>query len=139
MTARDLPNIDANLFRGPDLATLPGASRATHKPHILLLYGSLRERSYSRFLTLEAERLLQAFGAETRAFDPRDLPLPDAVPDTHTKVRELRKMAPWSEGQVWCSPERHGEMTGIMKAQIDPALNRRCEANAGQDLGGHAR
>ena len=86
-----------------------------------------------------AERLLQAFGAETRAFDPRDLPLPDAVPDTHTKVRELRKMAPWSEGQVWCSPERHGEMTGIMKAQIDPALNRRCEANAGQDLGGHAR
>jgi arsenic resistance protein ArsH len=25
----------------------------------------------------------------------------------------------WSEGQVWCSPERHGAITDIMKAQID--------------------
>ena len=82
MTARALPNIDATLFHGPDLDKLPGASRATHKPRILLLYGSLRERSYSRFLTLEAERILQALGAETRIFESCDLPLPDAVPVT---------------------------------------------------------
>jgi len=85
----------------------------------LLLYGSLRERSYSRFLTLEAARLLEAFGAETRIFDPTGLPLPDSVPQDHPKVQELRDLSIWSEGQVWCSPERHGAMTSILKAQID--------------------
>ena len=79
----------------------------------------LSASQYKVFLTLEAERLLQALGAETRIFDPRDLPMPDAAPDTNIKVRELRELAAWSEGQVWCSPERHGAMTGIMKAQID--------------------
>ena len=115
----DLPNIDLAAFHLPDPAALDGKPVSDHKPRLLLLYGSLRERSFSRFLTLEAERLLQAFGAETRVFDPRDLPLPDAVPDDHPKVQELRQLAAWSEGQVWCSPERHGAMTGIMKAQID--------------------
>jgi arsenical resistance protein ArsH len=117
--ACDLPQIDISAFQVPDPALLNGTPMADHKPRILLLYGSLRERSFSRFLTLEAERLLQALGAETRVFDPRDLPLPDAVPDDHPKVQELRSLAAWSEGQVWCSPERHGAMTGIMKAQID--------------------
>jgi arsenic resistance protein ArsH len=83
------------------------------------LYGSLRERSYSRLLTQEAARLLQFFGAETRVYDPRDLPLPDAVAADHPKVRELRELSEWSEGQVWCSPERHGAISGVMKAQID--------------------
>jgi arsenic resistance protein ArsH len=86
---------------------------------VLLLYGSLRDRSYSRFLTLEAARLLEKFGAETRIFNPSVLPLPDAAPADHPKVQELRDLSTWSEGQVWCSPERHGAMTGIMKAQID--------------------
>jgi arsenical resistance protein ArsH len=90
-----------------------------HRPRILLLYGSLRERSYSRFATLEAARLLDAMGAETRIFDPAGLPLPDGAPVEHPKVQELRELSAWSEGQVWCSPERHGAMTGIMKAQID--------------------
>jgi arsenic resistance protein ArsH len=85
----------------------------------LLLYGSLRERSFSRFLTLEAARLLEAFGAETRIFNPSGLPLPDDAPVGHPKVQELRELSAWSEGQVWCSPERHGAMTGILKAQID--------------------
>ncbi|MCW2390700.1 arsenic resistance protein ArsH [Sphingobium sp. B1D7B] len=89
-------------------------------PRILLLYGSLRERSFSRLAVEEAARLLRFFGAETRIFDPSDLPLPDKVPgDDHPAVHELRALSLWSEGQVWCSPERHGQITGIMKAQID--------------------
>ncbi|NCP14074.1 MAG: arsenical resistance protein ArsH [Sphingomonadales bacterium] len=89
-------------------------------PRILLLYGSLRERSFSRLVVEEAARLLQFYGCETRIFDPRDLPMPDAVPDDdHPAVHELRDHSLWSEGQVWCSPERHGTITGIMKAQID--------------------
>ena len=89
-------------------------------PRILLLYGSLRERSFSRLAVEEAARLLQFFGAETRTFDPSDLPLPDQVKgDDHPAVHELRDHALWSEGMVWCSPERHGQITGIMKAQID--------------------
>jgi arsenic resistance protein ArsH len=93
--------------------------QAAHKPRILLLYGSLRQRSYSRFLTFEAARLLESFGAETRIYDPSGLPLPDAAPETHPKVEELRELSAWSEGQVWCSPERHGAMTGVLKTQID--------------------
>ena len=84
-----------------------------------MLYGSLRERSYSKLLTLEAARLLVAMGGEVRIFDPTGLPLPDAAPDTHPKVQALRAAAAWSEGMVWTSPERHGAMTGLMKAQID--------------------
>ncbi len=89
-------------------------------PRILLLYGSLRERAFSRLAAEEAARLLKLFGAETRIFDPSDLPLPDQIPgDDHPAVHELREHAFWSEGMVWCSPERHGQITGIMKAQID--------------------
>ena len=89
-------------------------------PRILLLYGSLRERSYSRLVVEEAARLLRFFGCETRIFDPADLPLPDQVAgDDHPAVHALREHALWSEGQVWCSPERHGQITGIMKMQVD--------------------
>ena len=112
----DIPNIEDAAF------AVPGALRPVaveHRPRILLLYGSLRERSYSRFTTLEAARLLDALGAEARIFDPTGLPLPDGAPAEHSKVQELRELSTWSEGQVWCSPERHGSMTGIMKAQID--------------------
>ncbi|MBY0613136.1 MAG: arsenical resistance protein ArsH [Beijerinckiaceae bacterium] len=114
----DLPNVDGAAFAIPALID-PQPQALPHPPRILLLYGSLRERSYSRFAVEEAARLLQAFGAETRIFDPRDLPLPDSVPADHPKVAELRALSHWSEGQVWCSPERHGAMTGILKAQID--------------------
>jgi arsenic resistance protein ArsH len=115
----NLPNISEAELDIPDLAKLPARRPATHPPRILLLYGSLRERSYSRFLTLEAERLLKHFGAETRVFDPRDLPVADSVPADHPKVAELRALSLWSEGQVWCSPERHGTITGVFKNQID--------------------
>jgi arsenical resistance protein ArsH len=114
----DLPNIDCDAFALPDPVALHPPI-ATHRPRILLLYGSLRERSYSRLLTMEAARLLETFGAETRIFDPSGLPLPDDAKPTHPKVKELRELSTWSEGHVWCSPERHGAMTGIMKAQID--------------------
>ena len=115
----DLTNITASAFDRPSLDRLAPPAAFTHPPRFLLLYGSLRERSYSKLLTLEAERLLQAFGAETRVFDPRGLPLPDDAPPTHPKVAELRELSNWSEGQVWCSPERHGAVTGVFKSQID--------------------
>ena len=115
----DLPNIEAALFAVPAQAQLQANPVSTHPPRILLLYGSLRERSFSRLLSEEAARLLTAMGAETRTFDPHGLPLADDVPETHPKVQELRQLAQWSEGMVWCSPERHGAMTGIMKTQID--------------------
>jgi arsenical resistance protein ArsH len=113
-----LPNVRRDVFQLPDPERLT-APRATHPPRVLLLYGSLRERSYSRLLVEEAARILDALGAETRIFDPRDLPLPDSVPVAHPKVQELRSLSLWSEAQVWCSPERHGAISGIMKAQID--------------------
>jgi arsenical resistance protein ArsH len=115
----DTPALDERFVERPTQARLEPESLSTHPPRILLLYGSLRERSFSRFATEEAARILRSFGAETRIFDPRDLPLPDAVPADHPKVQELRELSTWSEGQVWCSPERHGAITGIMKAQID--------------------
>ena len=114
-----LPNIDTMLFDTPTGARLAGAGTSTQAPRFLLLYGSLRERSYSKLLTLEAARLLLAMGGEVRIFDPAGLPLPDAAPESHPKVQELRDAAAWAEGMVWTSPERHGAMTGIMKAQID--------------------
>jgi arsenic resistance protein ArsH len=114
----DLPNLRADVFQLPDPSRLAGPP-STHPPRVLLLYGSLRKRSYSRLLTEEAARLLTALGAETRIFDPRDLPLPDSVPAEHPKVQELRSLSLWSEAHVWCSPERHGAISGVMKAQID--------------------
>ena len=114
-----LPNIDAELFDVPDLARVEGGDRPMHPPRFLLLYGSLRERSYSRFLALEAGRLLTRMGGEVRLFDPRGLPLPDGAAKDHPKVAELRALSMWSEGQVWCSPERHGAVSGVFKSQID--------------------
>ncbi|MCF1504310.1 arsenical resistance protein ArsH [Afifella sp. H1R] len=115
----ELPNLDESCVDFPSLDRLHTAKPATHPPRILLLYGSLRERSYSRFLTFEAERLLKRFGAETRIFDPHGLPLPDGDDVDHPKVQELRELSLWSEGQVWTSPERHGAMSAVLKAQID--------------------
>lgn len=115
----DLPNVDLSRLVAPDLARLEPTERASHPPRILLLYGSLRTRSYSRLLISEAERILRHLGAETRVFDPTGLPMPDSVPADHPKVKELRELALWSEGQVWCSPGRHGTITGVFKSQID--------------------
>lgn len=113
-----LPNLSSSAVSLPDLSRLRPVP-STHKPRILLLYGSLRQRSFSRFAAEEAARLLEAFGAECRIFNPSGLPLPDDAPADHPKVAELRELTAWSEGQVWSSPERHGSITGIMKAQID--------------------
>ena len=120
MSTNDTPSqIDARHFKIPKENDLEIEFPSAHKPRILLLYGSLRERSFSRFLTLEADRLLKAMGADTRIFDPRGLPLPDSAPSSDAKVQELRDLCSWSEAQVWCSPERHGAISGILKAQID--------------------
>jgi len=113
------PALDADLFDRPTPERLSVPEPSQHKPRFLMLYGSLRERSYSRLVTFEAARLLEAMGGEVRIFDPAGLPLPDSAPDSHPKVQALRELAQWAEGMVWTSPERHGAMTGIMKAQID--------------------
>ncbi len=115
----DLPNIKPAQLDLPTLEQLVPVGEFDHPPRILLLYGSLRERSFSRFLTYEAARILEHFGAEVKIFDPTELPMAGSVPDTHPKVVELRALSLWSEGQVWCSPERHGAITAVMKNQID--------------------
>ncbi|MBB3993291.1 arsenic resistance protein ArsH [Sulfitobacter undariae] len=111
LIAEALPQIDTDLLKSP--------SDAGHKPRILLLYGSLREQSYSRRAAEESARILRYLGCETKLFDPRGLPQPDDAEADHPKVAELRELAVWAEGMVWSSPERHGAMTGIMKSQID--------------------
>jgi arsenic resistance protein ArsH len=116
---QDMPNISAPHLDTPDSQKLEPRTVSAHAPRILLLYGSLRPTSYSRLLTLEAERILRHFGAQTRVFDPHGLPIADSVPADHPKVTELRRLSDWSEGQVWCSPERHGTLTAVFKNQID--------------------
>lgn len=115
----DLPNIDPRAFDVPDLDKLNAQKVSSHPPRVLILYGSLRARSFSRFLAEEAGRILTRFGAEVRFFDPSGLPLPDDADPTHPKVQELNKLSIWSEAHVWSSPERHGSMSGVMKTQID--------------------
>lgn len=114
-----LPHIDAEQLHPIDVEALIGPNDPRHAPRILVLYGSLRERSFSRLVAEEAGRLLRWFGCEVRTFNPSGLPLPDDAEADHPKVAELRELAQWSEGMVWVSPERHGAMTGIMKTQID--------------------
>ena len=115
----DTGPLDQSLLEVADEGALFPAGRLDHKPRILLLYGSLRDRSYSRLMCEEAARVLELLGAETRMFNPSGLPLPDDVEASDPKVQELRDLVLWSEGMVWSSPERHGAMTGILKAQID--------------------
>jgi arsenic resistance protein ArsH len=118
-TPDDFPSLDLSLFDTPSAEQLAQHEQPGHRPRILLLYGSTRERSFSRLLTQEAARILTLMGAETIIFDPSGLPLPDDAPSDHPKVQELRDLMTWSEGQVWCSPERHGAMSAVFKAQID--------------------
>jgi len=117
--ASDMPNVIPEALPPLDIAALAGPDGPTHPPRILLLYGSLRETSYSRLAAEEGARVLNALGCETRFFNPSGLPLPDDADANHPKVAELRDLVMWSEGMVWSSPERHGAMTGIMKTQID--------------------
>ncbi|QNK02169.1 arsenical resistance protein ArsH [Dyella telluris] len=119
MSLEDLPHVITDALDRPTLEKLALPTGAAHPPRILILYGSLRPQSFSRKLALEAERILRQLGAETRVFDPHDLPVLDSVPITHPKVQELRALSLWSEGQVWVSPERHGTVTGVFKNQID--------------------
>lgn len=115
----DLPNINPSQLDTPTMDKLAVAGDTNHPPRILMLYGSLRERSFSRYLTEEAARILEHFGAEVKIFNPLELPMVGSVSEDHPKVVELRELCLWSEGQVWCSPERHGAITAVMKNQID--------------------
>ena len=100
------------------LASL-GINASTHPPRFLILYGSLRERSFSKFLAQESQRVLEAFGAEANIFHPHRLPVFDRTSNDHPEVQKLRKLSLWSEGHVWISPEQHGSITGVFKNQID--------------------
>lgn len=115
----ELPNIDPQKLHPIDANALTGPDAPHHPPRVLVLYGSLRERSFSRLTSEEAARLLRWYGCEVRTFNPSGLPLPDDAEADHPKVQELRDLAQWSEGMLWVSPERHGAMTGVMKTQID--------------------
>ncbi|RNC93974.1 arsenical resistance protein ArsH [Oceaniradius stylonematis] len=114
-----MPNLDDGELGEIDFHAIHNMAPSLHRPRVLMLYGSLRERSFSRFLTYEAARILDRLGAEVRVFDPSGLPLVDDVSADHPKVEELRQLSLWSEAHVWCSPERHGAMSGVMKTQID--------------------
>src|SRR5690606_13299366 len=113
----EFPALDEVLFEIPSVARLATHERSRHKPRFLMLYGSVRERSYSRLLTFEAARLLEAMGGEVKVFNPTGSPLPDDAPDTHPQVKERRELVRWAEGMVRTTPQRGGAMTGIMKAQ----------------------
>jgi arsenic resistance protein ArsH len=115
----DTPQLSDEHFDAINRTLLFPQEPSDHAPRVLLLYGSLRPRSFSRLMTEEAARVLQRFGCEARTFDPTGLPLPDDADADHPKVQELRELVTWSEAMVWCSPDRHGAMTGVMKAQID--------------------
>ena len=117
--ADGVPNLSEAHFEVPTEERMAPPTPLDHAPRFLVLYGSLRDRSFSRFLAYEAARLLEAMGGEVRIFHADGLPLPDDAPVEHPKVQELRQLSIWSEGQVWVSPERHGNMTGVMKAQVD--------------------
>ncbi len=119
MTDDQLPNIEKSAFQSPNKEQLFTPELSNHQPRILLLYGSLRKRSYSRLAIEEMARLLTEMGAETKIFNPSGLPLPDEDSANHPKVQELRELSIWSEGQVWCSPEQHGLISGVLKTQID--------------------
>ena len=115
-----MPALDDTMIARIDFDNLATRGDTLHPPRILILYGSLRDRSFSRFVAEEAAHLIELLGGETRLYNPSGLPLPDDNADaTHPKVAELRDMASWAEGMVWVSPERHGAMTAILKAQID--------------------
>ncbi|MFQ3184198.1 MAG: arsenic resistance protein ArsH, partial [Octadecabacter sp.] len=115
----EMANIKPNALKPVNIPDLSGLGGPEHAPRILLLYGSVRENSYSRAAAEEGARVLRALGCETKTYNPSGLPLPDDAPIDHPKVAELRELALWCEGMVWSSPERHGAMTGIMKNQID--------------------
>ncbi len=116
--SHELPQLDESQFEVPEVSNF-AVNNAGHKPRILLLFGSLRKRSFSRLVVEESARLLNAMGAEAKIFDPHGLPQTDTEDENHPKVKELRELMMWSEGQVWCSPERHGSMTSIFKSQLD--------------------
>lgn len=113
-----MPNIDESQLDIPELQKcVPTPSLVA--PKILLLYGSLRERSFSRLVVEESARILIKLGAQVEIFNPHGLPQTNTEDHDHPKVKELRELMVWSDGQVWCSPERHGSMTSIFKSQID--------------------
>ncbi|MFD2167157.1 arsenical resistance protein ArsH [Thalassotalea euphylliae] len=108
------------LSRNDFIVTPPQSVISAHKPRILILYGSLRDSSMSRNAAKEAAFILEHLGAEVKLFNPKGLPLFDNGESSNDpKVQELRSLVNWSEAQVWSSPEIHGNMSAVLKNQID--------------------
>ncbi len=87
-------------------------------PRILVLYGSSRPQSASRKLAFNAMRALAARGVEARAYDPAAL-LRASGEEGYAHDPRLYELAAWSDGQVWCSPEHHASLSGVMKLVLD--------------------
>jgi hypothetical protein len=115
-------NRSSRNISGPPILLSCWVRTRRHPPRILLLYGSLRPRSFSRLLVEEAARLLQAMGGETRIFNPSGLPLPDDAPDTHPKVQELRELAHWvrRHGLVLARASRRHDRHHENPDRLDP-------------------
>ncbi|KAL3480951.1 flavoprotein-like protein [Aspergillus californicus] len=94
-------------------------SETNNRLKVLVLYGSLRRRSYSKLVAFEASRILFRLGCDVRVFDPTGLPMKNDTDHTHAKVQELRELSIWSDGHLWVSPEQHGNLTAVFKNQID--------------------
>ncbi|KAB8229548.1 hypothetical protein ETB97_010085 [Aspergillus alliaceus] len=93
--------------------------KSNRRLKVLVLYGSLRRRSYSRLVALEASRILFRLGCDVRVFNPEGLPVKNDTEQSHPKVQELRELSKWSDGHIWVSPEQHGNLTAVFKNQID--------------------
>ncbi|KAL5338042.1 arsenate resistance ArsH [Aspergillus crustosus] len=118
------PSSEPDWIQGLELTTvLDLASKNLREKNqrlkVLVLYGSLRKRSYSRLVAFEASRILFRLGCDVRVFDPEELPVKNDKDHTHPKVQELRGLSGWSDGHLWVSPEQHGNLTGVFKNQID--------------------
>lgn len=91
--------------------------KSNNRLKVLVLYGSLRRRSYSRLVALEASRILFRLGCDVRVFNPEGLPVKNDTEHGHTKVQELRELSKWSDGHIWVSPEQHGNLVSILFSQ----------------------
>lgn len=97
----------------------PLGEKNKHKPRVLVLYGTLRVKGFSKLLAYECGRIADLLDLDVRLFNPDGLPVRDPELSEHPKVVELRSLVEWSEGHVWVASELHGGLCSVFKNQID--------------------